>query len=80
MGLTTETNWHIKSVSEVLEILKSGEHGLTSDEAKRRLDENGPNVLPESQADSAARLKFGKTGASAEPTPIEPCQLVPPKF
>lgn len=54
MGSTTETNWHTKSVSEVLEILKSSEHGLSNDEAKRRLDENGPNILPESKADSIA--------------------------
>ncbi|MDO8471177.1 MAG: HAD-IC family P-type ATPase [bacterium] len=56
MGLTTETNWHTKSVSEVLEILKSGEHGLSSEEAKRRLDENGPNILPESKVDSVALI------------------------
>ena len=56
MGFATETNWHTKSVSEVLEILKSGEHGLSSEEAKRRLDENGPNILPESKADSVALI------------------------
>src|SRR3989344_5911037 len=56
MGFATETNWHAKSVSEVLEILKSGEHGLTSDEAKRRLDEDGPNILPEPRADSVALI------------------------
>lgn len=49
-----ETLWHTKSVSEVLEILKSSEHGLSSVEAERRLAENGPNKLPDSKADSIA--------------------------
>ncbi|MEX2014158.1 MAG: HAD-IC family P-type ATPase [Parcubacteria group bacterium] len=51
-----EIAWHTKSLSEILEILKSGEHGLSSAEAKRRLDENGPNKLPEAKADSIALI------------------------
>jgi len=47
-----ETKWHTKSIPEVLEILKSNEHGLSSEEAKRRLDEHGLNKLPESKVDS----------------------------
>src|SRR3989344_5797271 len=53
-----ETKWHTKSILEVLEILKSSEHGLSSEEAKKRLDENGLNKLPESKADSFVLIFF----------------------
>src|SRR3989344_4080637 len=53
MGSATEIKWHTKPISKVLEILKSSEHGLSSIEAKRRLEEGGLNVLPESRPDSA---------------------------
>ncbi|MDO8590266.1 MAG: HAD-IC family P-type ATPase [bacterium] len=49
-----ETKWHTLELSEIFEILKSSEHGLSSVEADRRLDENGPNKLPDSKADSIA--------------------------
>lgn len=52
MGSATEIKWHTKSTSEVLEILKSSEHGLSNIEAKRRLEENGLNRLPEAQVES----------------------------
>ncbi|PIP55645.1 MAG: ATPase [Candidatus Zambryskibacteria bacterium CG_4_9_14_3_um_filter_42_9] len=52
MGIATETKWHTKSVSEVLEILKSSEHGLSSVEAKLRLAQNGPNKLPEAKVEN----------------------------
>ncbi len=51
-----ETLWHTKSISKVLEILKSSEHGLSTDETKRRLSEYGLNKLPESKADSVALI------------------------
>jgi len=56
MGSATETKWHTKSVPEVLEVLKSSERGLSSVEARRRLDENGLNILPESKTDSVALI------------------------
>ena len=51
MSSTTETKWHTKSASETLAILKSEEHGLSNDEAGRRLKEYGPNKLPEGKVD-----------------------------
>ncbi|MBI2673685.1 MAG: HAD-IC family P-type ATPase [Candidatus Zambryskibacteria bacterium] len=56
MGSATEIAWHTKPVSKVLEILKSSEHGLSSIEVKHRLEENGPNVLPESRPDNVALI------------------------
>jgi len=39
--------WHNLEVDKVLNSLKSDRHGLSRDEAKRRLDEFGPNELVE---------------------------------
>lgn len=49
-----ENQWHIKTISEILEALHSGEHGLSGKESKSRLQELGPNTLPEAKADSLA--------------------------
>jgi Ca2+-transporting ATPase len=51
-----ETKWHAISISEVLEILKSNENGLSAEEADRRLKEDGPNKLPESKSESIALI------------------------
>lgn len=40
-------NWHTLSSKEVLERLKVAEQGLTSEEAKNRLEQYGPNQLTE---------------------------------
>ncbi len=40
-------SWHSENTHRVLEALHSAEHGLTRDEAGKRLIENGPNRLPE---------------------------------
>ncbi|HEY3313539.1 MAG TPA: cation-translocating P-type ATPase [Anaerolineales bacterium] len=40
-------HWHTLSSHEVLKTLNVAENGLTSDEAKRRLEEYGPNQLTE---------------------------------
>ncbi len=56
MRSTTETKWHTLQLSEIFEMLKSGEHGLSSGEAKRRLDENGLNKLPDSRRDSTTLI------------------------
>lgn len=45
-------NWPAKKPKEVLDILSSSEHGLTSAEAARRLKENGPNKLPEAKTEN----------------------------
>jgi magnesium-transporting ATPase (P-type) len=37
--------WHDKTITDVVKSLGSSLHGLTSDEAKRRLDEVGPNEI-----------------------------------
>jgi len=47
-----ETKWYSQSVREVLEILGSGEHGLSNEEVERRINEQGLNQLPESKADN----------------------------
>ncbi len=39
--------WHQKDVNTVIEDLSSSIHGLSSDEAKKRLEEYGPNELKE---------------------------------
>ncbi|MCX7991988.1 MAG: cation-transporting P-type ATPase, partial [Proteobacteria bacterium] len=38
-------NWHTKDINEVYEILNSSANGLSSEEAKRRLEEYGLNEL-----------------------------------
>lgn len=41
-----EKNWHKLSIREIFARTKSAKTGLTSAEAKKRLKENGPNILP----------------------------------
>jgi calcium-translocating P-type ATPase len=40
-------DWHARPAEEALARLAAAPHGLSGDEAKRRLGEHGPNVLPE---------------------------------
>jgi Ca2+-transporting ATPase len=40
-------NWHQKDVEEIFEELHSSQTGLSADEARKRLDEHGPNVIRE---------------------------------
>jgi len=44
--------YHTKTSSEVLEVLKSNERGLTQKEAEERLLKYGPNKLPEGKVDN----------------------------
>lgn len=44
--------WHTRSVPEVLEALKSREHGLSEEDAANRLKEYGANKLPDEKAES----------------------------
>ncbi|MCK9352429.1 MAG: HAD-IC family P-type ATPase [Candidatus Pacebacteria bacterium] len=50
--MTKQITWHTKDIPEILETLHSREHGLSNEEAKRRLDEGGFNKLPEGKIDS----------------------------
>lgn len=54
------TAWHTKALREVFEALRSREGGLEASEAARRLDEDGPNALPEAKPDSLARIFFSQ--------------------
>ncbi len=40
------SDWHTEPVEEVLEAFESSASGLSSEEARRRLDRYGPNTLP----------------------------------
>lgn len=40
-------NWHALEMKEIFRQLKTSEHGLTFEEAKKRLTKFGPNKLPE---------------------------------
>ncbi len=44
--------WHSRTAQETLEALESSSEGLSSQEARVRLDRNGPNLLPRPQGDS----------------------------
>jgi len=52
--------WHVLGVLEVLQALNSQNSGLTSDEAKRRLDMHGPNVLSEPKTRSSWQRFFAQ--------------------
>jgi magnesium-transporting ATPase (P-type) len=48
--------WHALPVQEALSRLSSSETGLSSAEARNRLDQYGPNALPRPKGDSALKL------------------------
>jgi len=50
--MTQQLLWHAKEIPEILAALHSREHGLTTEEATRRLKEYGLNKLPEGKIDS----------------------------
>lgn len=50
--MTQQLSWHTKKIPEILDALRSHEHGLTREEANRRLKEYGLNKLPEGKVDS----------------------------
>ncbi|MGN1301961.1 MAG: cation-transporting P-type ATPase, partial [Clostridia bacterium] len=52
--------FYLKNSNEVLKEVKSNENGLTSDEAKSRLETNGKNKLQEPPKDSLFK-KFIKS-------------------
>jgi len=48
--------WHARPPSEVLARLQSGSDGLAGEEARRRLREGGPNLLPRPRGDGPLTL------------------------
>jgi Ca2+-transporting ATPase len=46
--------WHTKTFPEIFAALNTNEHGLSKEEANRRLQEQGLNKLPEAKVDSLA--------------------------
>ena len=46
-----QISWHIKTVPEILDLLRSRERGLTKEEATERFQEYGFNKLPEGKVD-----------------------------
>ncbi|MPZ59202.1 MAG: HAD-IC family P-type ATPase [Rhizobiales bacterium] len=52
--------WHALSIAEVYRRLRSGPKGLTSAEAGRRLDQCGPNSLPEPARRRLATIVLGQ--------------------
>jgi magnesium-transporting ATPase (P-type) len=48
-----QIQWHAMSPADVLQRAQSNLHGLTPDEAQRRLEEQGPNTLPTVKPESA---------------------------
>jgi magnesium-transporting ATPase (P-type) len=55
-----ERNWHSESVFAVLKGLESNESGLSPAEVSLRLQEYGPNVLPEKGAKPLWRIVLGQ--------------------
>ncbi len=47
-----DTPWHKQTITELMKNLSSREYGLTSEEAKERLEKYGANILPEGQRES----------------------------
>jgi len=48
--------WHAMPVAEVLSVLGADENGLTDAQARRRLDQFGPNALVGAPAEAAWRI------------------------
>lgn len=49
-------NWHAKSIDEVAEEIGSSKKGLSADEAKKRFDKHGPNLIQKVKKESALKL------------------------
>ncbi|MDD4715824.1 MAG: HAD-IC family P-type ATPase, partial [Oscillospiraceae bacterium] len=53
-------SWHASKVDEVLQTLQSDREGLSQGEAKRRLEEEGPNKLEEGKKTSVIGIFFSQ--------------------
>ncbi len=56
VNLKKNKNWYDQDVSDVLSVLNSYEHGLSEDEAKKRISLYGKNKLPEAPKDSHLKI------------------------
>lgn len=50
--MRTQTQWHLKTISQTLDELDTTEHGLSEEKAQSRLREFGSNKLPEAKSDT----------------------------
>ena len=48
--------WYTYTKEKVLELCKTTSQGLTEEEANKRLQENGKNVLPRQKRDSVGKI------------------------
>jgi len=54
--MSTQKNWHNQSSDDVLKIINSTLQGLTSEEAKNRIQQFGKNILVKGKKDSPLKL------------------------
>src|SRR5690625_7982571 len=54
----TSFAWHAEPAEMVLEVLDSSASGLSSEEAARRLNELGPNILPRQKGPGPLKLTW----------------------
>ena len=60
MSVAPDPDWYAIGATEVLHRLDSTADGLTADEACRRLQEHGPNVLPQGRRRYLVAMFFGQ--------------------
>ena len=53
-----EQNWHNLQIEDIYSKLNTSQEGLTSQEAIKRLKENGKNTLPKKKTDSFLKIMF----------------------
>src|SRR3989344_1472314 len=56
--------WHSERLEEIFAALGTNEGGLSVEEAKRRLAQNGPNALPEIKEDGFLKIFFNQFRSS----------------
>jgi magnesium-transporting ATPase (P-type) len=60
LSAITERHWHARTAEAALELCRSSAKGLTSDEAARRLESDGPNRLPAAKPRSLMARVFAQ--------------------
>jgi Ca2+-transporting ATPase len=53
-------DWHAREIREIFLELKTTERGLSFDEANKRLEKYGPNILPEAKRLTASQIFFNQ--------------------
>src|SRR5690606_12460960 len=56
LDMGDSVNWHAESIDKVAEEIGSSKKGLSSEEAKKRFDKYGPNLIQKTKKDSAWKL------------------------